>query len=41
LDELGHKTWDTVHLSFGEAILNYDIFSLDIAVISQPLSESL
>ena len=41
LHEFGHKAWDTVQLSLSAAILNQDVFSLDITEISQPLPECL
>jgi hypothetical protein len=41
LHEFGHKAWVTVQLSFDVAILNEDVFSLNITEISQPLLESL
>ena len=39
LHEFGHEAWDTVHLSLNVAILNLDIFPLNITEISQPLPE--
>ena len=35
------KAWDTVRLSLNVAILNQDVFSLDITEIAQPLPECL
>ena len=41
LHEFGNKARDTVGLSLSVAILNQDIFSLDITEISQPLSKCI
>ena len=41
LHEFGHKAWDPVQLSLSVAILNQDVFPLDITEISQPLPECL
>src|SRR4029453_13647546 len=37
--EFGHETWDTIPLPFKVAILNQDIFPLNITEITQPLLE--
>src|SRR4030095_16162271 len=39
LHEFGHKAWDTVHLSLSVAILNQDVFPLNITEISETLAE--
>ena len=41
LHEFGHKAWDTVRLSLNVAILNQDVFPLNVTEISQPLPECL
>ncbi len=41
LHEFGHEAWDTVQFSLSVAILNQDVFPLDITEISQPLPECL
>ena len=41
LHEFGHKAGDTVQLSLSVAILNQDVFPLDVTEISQPLPECL
>jgi hypothetical protein len=41
LHEFGHKAWVTVQLSFNVAILNEDVFSLDITEVSQSSPECL
>src|SRR5262245_28377409 len=41
LYQFGHKAWVTIALSLNVAILNQDVFPLDITEISQPLPESL
>jgi hypothetical protein len=39
LHEFAYKSVATVHLSLGVAILNQNVFPLDVTDISQPLSE--
>ena len=41
MHEFGHKAWDTVLLSLRVAILNQDVFPLNITEVSQPLPECL
>jgi hypothetical protein len=41
LQEFGHKAWETIQFSFSIAILNQDIFSLNITEFPQPLPKSL
>jgi hypothetical protein len=39
LHEFAYKSVATVHLSLGVAILNQNVFPLDVTDISQPLSK--
>ena len=41
LHEFGHEAGDAVRVSLNVAILNQDVFPLDITEISQPLPECL
>ena len=41
LHEFGHKAWDTIQLCLNVAILNQDVFSLNITEIAQPLAKCL
>jgi len=41
LHEFDHQAWETVDVSLSVAILNQDIFSLNVTEISQPLPECL
>src|SRR5262249_34388477 len=41
LYQFGHKAWVTIALSLNVAILNQDVFPLDITEISQPMPKSL
>src|SRR5262245_60603482 len=40
LYQFGHKAWVTIALSLNVAILNQDVFPLDITEISQPLRDA-
>jgi len=39
LQEFGYEGWSPVELSLGVAILNQDIFLLNVTELSQPLPE--
>jgi hypothetical protein len=41
LQEFGYKALGTVQLSLNEAVFNDDVFSLDVAEVSQSLPKSL
>jgi hypothetical protein len=40
LHELGHNAWDTVPVSFNVAILDQDVFSLNVTKVSQSTLKS-
>jgi hypothetical protein len=40
-NQISRKLWKPVEFSFGPAILNSDVLSLDVAVLAQTLSEPL
>ena len=41
LHEFVHEAWDTVRLSLSAAILDHDVFPLDVTEISQSLPQCL